>query len=95
MRRLIHWIKLLPLQLFLLIYSVRDHRTPVGLKWATFGLLVYVVSPIDLLPDFIPFFGFLDDAVLFPFGVGLILKKVPEEVIREGTQKASRWLPWH
>jgi uncharacterized membrane protein YkvA (DUF1232 family) len=63
--------------------AVRDPRTP----WAArlFGLLVaaYALSPIDLVPDFVPILGLLDDAVLIPLGVWLFEKMVPAALLAE------------
>lgn len=63
--------------------SVRDSRTPILAK--LFGLLVaaYALSPIDLIPDFIPILGLLDDAVLIPLGVWLFEKMVPADILAE------------
>ncbi|MDF7774990.1 YkvA family protein [Sphingomonas sp. AOB5] len=79
--------------------SVRDSRTPLLAK--LFGLLVaaYALSPIDLIPDFIPILGLLDDAVLIPLGVWLFEKMVPPAILAEHRATAqtaaerpvSRW----
>jgi uncharacterized membrane protein YkvA (DUF1232 family) len=63
--------------------AVRDPRTPLPAR--LFGLLVaaYALSPIDLIPDFIPVLGLLDDAVLIPLGVWLFEKMVPAELLAE------------
>lgn len=63
--------------------AARDPRTPLAAK--LIGLLVaaYALSPIDLIPDFIPFFGLIDDAVLIPLGVWLFEKLTPREIMAE------------
>ena len=63
--------------------AARDPRTPWYAR--AFGLIVtaYALSPIDLIPDFIPVLGLIDDAVLIPFGIWLFLKMVPEGVFEE------------
>ncbi|MBO9624047.1 MAG: DUF1232 domain-containing protein [Sphingomonas sp.] len=63
--------------------AVRDPRTPLHAR--LFGLLVaaYALSPIDLIPDFIPVLGLLDDAVLIPLGVWLFEKMVPADQLAE------------
>ncbi len=60
--------------------SARDPQVPAPAR--LFGLVVaaYALSPIDLIPDFIPVLGLLDDAVLIPLGVWLFLKMVPNDV---------------
>ena len=79
--------------------AVRDPRTPLPAR--LLGLLVaaYALSPIDLIPDFIPVIGLLDDALLIPLGVWLFEKMVPPALIAEhrataeaaAQQPVSRW----
>lgn len=63
--------------------AARDPRTPWHAR--AFGLLItaYALSPIDLIPDFIPVLGLIDDAVLIPFGIWLFVKMLPEGVFAE------------
>ncbi len=70
--------------------AVRDPRTPVFAK--LIGLLVaaYALSPIDLIPDFIPVLGLVDDAILIPAGVWLFEKLVPVDVMAEHRATAER-----
>ena len=69
--------------------SARDPRTPWYAR--AFGLLVtaYALSPIDLIPDFIPILGLLDDAVLIPLGLWLFMKMLPEGVFAEHRAAAA------
>ena len=69
--------------------AVRDPRTPLYAK--LFGLLVaaYALSPIDLVPDFIPILGLIDDAVLIPLGVWLFEKMVPATLLAEHRARAE------
>ena len=55
-------------------------RTPKLAKWLAAGLIAYAVSPIDLIPDFIPVLGHLDDAVILPLGAWLLWRLVPLDV---------------
>lgn len=63
--------------------AARDPRTPWYAR--AFGIIVtaYALSPIDLIPDFIPVIGLLDDAVLIPLGIWLFLKMLPDGVFEE------------
>lgn len=63
--------------------AARDPRTPWYAR--AFGIIVtaYALSPIDIVPDFIPVLGLLDDAVLIPFGIWLFLKMLPDGVFEE------------
>jgi len=63
--------------------AVRDPRTPVGAKLVGLAVAAYALSPIDLIPDFIPVLGLLDDAVLIPLGVWLFERMVPPELMAE------------
>jgi uncharacterized membrane protein YkvA (DUF1232 family) len=69
--------------------SVRDPRTPWYAR--AFGLLVaaYALSPLDLIPDFIPVVGLLDDAILIPAGIWLFVKMLPKGVFEEHRAEAA------
>ena len=56
------------------------------------GLVAYAFSPIDLIPDFIPVLGYLDDLIILPAGVWLVLKLIPNDVMVECRAQAARWL---
>jgi uncharacterized membrane protein YkvA (DUF1232 family) len=58
----------------------RHPEAPRGAKWLAWGVLAYALSPIDLIPDFIPLLGQLDDIILIPLGVTLVVKLVPKPV---------------
>lgn len=61
-------------------FALRHPLAPGWLKWGTAGILLYLVSPIDLVPDMIPFVGAVDDLVLVPLAVRWLLRKLPPEV---------------
>jgi uncharacterized membrane protein YkvA (DUF1232 family) len=69
--------------------AVRDPRTPLYAK--LFGLLVaaYALSPIDLIPDFVPVLGLLDDVILIPIGIWLFEKMIPREQFAEHRARAE------
>jgi uncharacterized membrane protein YkvA (DUF1232 family) len=72
-----------PRFLKLIARLMRDPRVPPRQKAVLFLLLVYLASPVDLIPDFIPGLGQLDDLVLGAFALDGILNHVPEECIHE------------
>jgi uncharacterized membrane protein YkvA (DUF1232 family) len=61
----------------------RDPRTPWYAKALIAVVIAYSLSPIDLIPDFIPMLGYLDDLILIPLGITLAIKLVPPEIFRE------------
>ena len=61
----------------------RDPRVPARAKAVLFVLVGYLASPVDLIPDFLPGLGQLDDLVIAAFALDQILNRVPEEVVRE------------
>ena len=77
------FVTLIPRLAKFLWHLVRDPRVPWTVKAALAGLAAYLASPIDLIPDWIPGAGYLDDALLVAFVVSYVLAKVPLEVVRE------------
>ena len=80
---------LLKSQLYALYLAYRDPRVPWYAK--VFGALVlaYALSPIDIIPDFIPVLGYLDDIVLIPLGITLAIRMIPREIMEECRQSAQ------
>jgi len=72
--------------------AYRDHRVPWFAR--AFALLVvgYAFSPIDLVPDFIPILGHLDDLLLVPLGIMLALRMIPPQVMAESRERAAQML---
>lgn len=56
----------------------RHPQTPRAVRWVAVAVLAYAVSPIDLVPDFIPVLGLLDDLVLIPLGIALVMRLTPK-----------------
>lgn len=69
--------------------AYKDDRTPWFAKVLIFVIIAYALSPIDLIPDFIPIIGYLDDLILLPIGIYFAIKLIPEEVKLEAFQKAE------
>ncbi len=68
-----------------------DRETPTKARLAALALILYVVSPIDLVPDFIPFLGWVDDLVIIPLGMAFVRLLVPPHVwVRAGGKPAER-----
>ncbi len=64
-----------------LYLACRDPRTPWYVRVFAGGVVAYALSPIDLIPDFVPVLGYLDDLVLVPFGIALAVKMIPGPVL--------------
>src|SRR5512143_1640562 len=82
----------LKIQVYALYYAYRDPRLAWYAKAFTALVVAYAFSPIDLIPDFIPILGYLDDLVLLPLGVFLALKMIPAPVMQECRAKAAEQL---
>jgi uncharacterized membrane protein YkvA (DUF1232 family) len=74
---------------FALYLAARDPRTPWYAKLLVAGIVAYAFSPIDLIPDFVPVLGYLDDLVLIPIGIALAIKLVPHQVLAECRARAQ------
>jgi uncharacterized membrane protein YkvA (DUF1232 family) len=74
---------------YVLYLALGDRRTPWYAKVLLVVIIAYAVSPVDLIPDFIPVLGYVDDLVLIPAGIWLALKLVPREVLDEKRLKAK------
>jgi uncharacterized membrane protein YkvA (DUF1232 family) len=78
--------------LAVLWYACRHAATPFVVKAGAVLLALYVISPIDLITDFLPVIGWLDDVTLVALGVPALLKLVPQDVLEEARGKAQRRL---
>jgi uncharacterized membrane protein YkvA (DUF1232 family) len=76
-----------------LYHAARHPRTPWYAKLFLVAILAYALSPIDLIPDFIPVLGLVDDVVLLPLAIVLAVKMVPPEVMSECRARASQQRP--
>lgn len=73
-----------------LYFVARDTRTPWYARGLAFLVVGYALSPFDLIPDAIPVLGLLDDLILVPAGIWLVLKLVPQHVLEEARVQASK-----
>jgi uncharacterized membrane protein YkvA (DUF1232 family) len=86
------WAKGLKSDIVALWFAYRHPLTPWYAKLFTVLVVAYAFSPIDLIPDFIPVLGFVDDAILLPMGIWFALKLVPAPVMAESRAQAQAWL---
>ncbi len=90
MGKILLYLKTFRYDLIVLLMAFRNPRTPGFLKGAMVAALLYLISPVDLIPDAIPVLGIMDDAVLVPMVLGGILKLLPPAVRGDSEVKASR-----
>lgn len=82
--------KALKTELVAIYLSMKDNRTPFLAKFMILLTISYAFSPIDLIPDFIPVLGYLDDLIILPLMIALSIKLIPKEVINECRAKAKQ-----
>lgn len=87
--RLAKWAKAFKQQTLVVYFAARDQRTPLLVRVLAVLVAAYALSPIDLIPDFIPVIGYLDDLILLPLGIALIVKLTPPDVIRAAREQAE------
>jgi uncharacterized membrane protein YkvA (DUF1232 family) len=89
MSRLRKWARKLKQQTLVVYFAARDPRTPWPARLVALGVAAYALSPIDLIPDFIPVLGLLDDLVIVPLGLMLVLRLLPAEILAVARAKAE------
>lgn len=72
-----------------LYFAACDPRTPLVAKLLAAVVVAYALSPIDLIPDFIPVIGLLDDLVLLPIGIAILLRLIPPEAMADARARAE------
>ena len=88
--RLKRWAQALKRDVLVLWLAARDPRVPLGAKLLAGAVAAYALSPIDLIPDFIPVLGLLDDLLIVPAGIWLTLRLIPAALTAELRDAASR-----
>jgi uncharacterized membrane protein YkvA (DUF1232 family) len=81
--RLKTWARALKRDVHAVYLAARDPRTPWYAKALALAVAGYALSPIDLIPDFIPVIGYLDDVILVPAGIWLVIRLIPADVLAE------------
>jgi len=89
--RLREWARGVKRNVLTLWFCMRHPRTPLAAKLLAALVVGYALSPIDLIPDFIPVLGYLDDVILVPLGVLLAMRMIPADVWSECQACAEQW----
>jgi uncharacterized membrane protein YkvA (DUF1232 family) len=87
--RLKTWARTLKRDVTALAYAARDPRTPWWIKLVALAIVAYALSPIDLIPDFIPVIGWLDELILLPLALRFLLAAMPAPVLTDARAKAE------
>ncbi|HAR96944.1 MAG TPA: hypothetical protein DCR97_13455 [Deltaproteobacteria bacterium] len=82
--------KILKRDVYALYLCSRHPRTPLCAKALAILIISYALSPIDLMPDFVPVLGYLDDLILIPAGITLLLRMIPDDELQECRQEAEK-----
>jgi uncharacterized membrane protein YkvA (DUF1232 family) len=84
-----NWARSLNRDGYAIYLASRDPRVPWHAKFLAAAVAAYALSPVDLIPDFIPVLGYLDDLVILPLGIWLVVALIPDEIMVEYRAKAS------
>lgn len=88
LQRLKTWARGLKDEVLVLYLALKHPRTPWLAKVVAAMVVAYALSPIDLIPDFVPVLGYLDDLILLPLGIALAIRLIPPEVLTACRQQA-------
>ena len=83
MKKWRQWAHLIRRDSHALCLAARDPRVPWFAKAMALAVAAYALSPIDLIPDFIPVIGYLDDLVIVPLGIALVVRMIPPKIMTE------------
>lgn len=83
------WARSIKRDVLALWIAARDPRTPIAAKLIAATVAAYALSPIDLIPDFIPVLGYLDDIILVPLGILLAVRMIPHNLMNEFRKEAA------
>src|SRR5258708_2068678 len=87
--RLKNWARVIKRDVHALYLASRDPRVPWYAKVLAVAVASYALSPIDLIPDFVPVLGYLDDVIIVPLGILLVVRLIPPEVMAEHRELAD------
>lgn len=88
--RLKEWARAIKRDVLALYLASRDPRVPWYAKALAIAVAAYALSPIDLIPDFIPVIGLLDDLILLPLGILLVVWLIPHGIMAEHRERAAK-----
>jgi uncharacterized membrane protein YkvA (DUF1232 family) len=92
-RRLKEWARALKRDTHAVYLAAFDPRVPWYAKALALGVAAYALSPIDLIPDFVPVVGLMDDLIIVPLGIALVAGMIPDAVMAEHRAMAAQAAP--
>ena len=90
--RMKQWARGIKRDVVTVYFAARDPQAPIGARTLAAVVAAYALSPIDLIPDFIPVLGYLDDLLIVPLGLLLVMRWMPEAVLVNARAKADTLL---
>lgn len=90
--RVRQWARVIKRDVMTLWIAARDPRTPLAAKVIAIVIAAYALSPIDLIPDFVPVLGYLDDIVIVPLGIMLAIRLIPMTLLEEFRSRAAEMI---
>src|SRR5215475_2455508 len=82
------WARTIKRDAHALYLAARDPRVPWYAKALAIGVATYALSPIDLIPDFIPVLGYVDDLIIVPAGIALVIRLIPPDIMAQHREMA-------
>jgi len=88
-QQLRQWARKLKNEIIAIYFVMKHPETPIYAKVIAAIIVGYALSPIDLIPDFIPILGYMDEVILLPLGIALVIKIMPTEIFEACREKAK------
>ncbi|QAU35687.1 YkvA family protein [Janthinobacterium sp. 17J80-10] len=85
----IGWARRIKRDVVAVYFAARDPETPLAVRILALAVAAYALSPIDLIPDFIPVLGYLDDVLIVPLGLLIVVRLLPPHVLASAREKAA------
>ena len=83
------WARMLKREVHAIYLAAQSPGVPWYTKWLALAVVGYALSPIDLIPDFIPILGYVDDLIIVPLGIWLVLSLIPQEIMTASRARAD------
>ncbi len=85
------WLVQIKDDVLILYYAWKNPKTPAYVRGLLVLMTIYVISPIDIIPDYLPFLGIADDLTIVPAGILALTQLLPKQVRLESEQESEKW----